>query len=309
MNIEFDAVLVVSFGGPERREDVIPFLERVLAGRNVPRARLEQVAEHYYHFGGRSPIGRATRAIRGALERELRARGPRLPVYLGTRNWHPLLEDTLRQMAADGVRRAAAVVTSAFGSQAGSGRYREDIARARAAVGAAAPQVRKLPLYHSHPLFLRIWTERVRAGLRQAGADAAVVFTAHSIPLAMPGATAYQRQLGWAARRIAAAVRAPHWSLGYQSRSGPPGQPWLEPTVEQRLAEAARAGHRAVVVAPLGFISDHMEVVYDLDVEAKAEARRLGLRFVRVAAPGNHPQFAALLRALVLSAAKSQSNS
>ncbi|MGH9415198.1 MAG: ferrochelatase [Terriglobales bacterium] len=300
MKPKFDAVLVVSFGGPERRADVIPFLERVLAGRNVPRERLEAVAQHYYHFGGRSPIGAATRAIRGALERELTAHGPRLPVYLGNRNWHPLLEDTLRQMAGDGVRSAAAVVTSGFGSHAGSGRYLEDIARSRAGVGASAPRVRKLRLYYDHPQFLRIWAERVRAGFSKAGAGAGLIFTAHSIPEAMPGAAAYQRQLRWAAGRIAKAAGAQRWWLGYQSRSGPPGQPWLAPSVEQRLAEARGEGCGVVVAAPLGFISDHMEVVYDLDVEAREEARRRGLRFVRVATPGNHPKFAALLRALII---------
>jgi len=298
--MSYDAVLLVSFGGPECPEDVEPFLDNVLRGKPVPPARRREVAEHYLRFGGRSPIVAATAALHAALRRELKAHGPDLPVYLGNRNWHPLLADTLRAMAADGIQRALAIVTSAFGSYSGCRQYLDDIARARLEVGPSAPAVDKIRLFYNHPAFLAIWAERVRQALAQAGPEAALLFTAHSIPVEMAAAGPYQRQLQAAAQLVAAAARHPEFHFAYQSRSGPPHQPWLEPSVEAVLPSLKQQGARAVVLAPLGFLSDHMEVVYDLDVEAAEQARALGLNCVRVPTPGDHPGFAALLRELIL---------
>lgn len=294
----YDAVLVVSFGGPERREDVLPFLENVLRGRNVPRARLDEVAGHYYHFDGRSPIAAATRGIIADLQRELEQHGSRLPVYGGNRNWHPFLADTLRQMAGDGIRRALAIVTSAFGSYSSCRQYLEDIARARAEVGAAAPEVDKIRLFYNHPAYLALWRERLAAGLARLP-GAALVFTAHSIPTAMAATGPYEAQLAEACALIASGVGAPRWRLAYQSRSGPPQQPWLEPSLDTVLGQLHAEGATGVVLAPLGFLSDHMEVVYDLDVEAAARCRELGLAMERIRTVGDHPGFAPLLRTLI----------
>ncbi len=303
--MEFDAVLLVSFGGPERSEDVLPFLDNVLRGKHVPEARKLEVARHYYHFGGRSPIAAATRELAAALERELAAVGPRLPVYLGNRNWHPLLPEALERMRRDRRRRALALVTSAFGSYSGCRQYQEDIDRARAEVGADAPEVEKLPPFALRPEFAAIWAERVRAAL--AAMDRSrLVFTAHSIPLSMARSSPYERQLQAVCARVAAAAGVDAFRLAYQSRSGPPSQPWLEPSLDAVLEEEARAGARGVLAAPVGFLSDHMEVVYDLDCEARARAEALGLAWSRVATPGHHPRFAALLRALVAERAAGQ---
>src|SRR6185437_7093800 len=295
----WDAVVVVSFGGPERAQDVLPFLDNVLRGRNVPPERRAEVAEHYYHMGGRSPIGAANRALVAALQQELDARGHRLPVYLGNRNWHPFLADTLRAMAAAGVARALALVTSAFGSYSGCRQYLEDMDRARAAVGPRAPELAKIRLFFNHPEFIAINAERVRAGLGQAGPQAALLFTAHSIPVSMADSGPYVEQLSEASRLVAEAAGREDFALAYQSRSGPPHQPWLGPSLEAALQAARDRGAGGVVVAPIGFLADHMEVVYDLDLEARAQAEQLGLRFVRVPTPGDHPRFPALLADLI----------
>lgn len=285
-----DAVLVVSFGGPEKREDVIPFLENVLRGRNVPRERMLEVAEHYYHFGGRSPINDQNRALVAALQRELD-----LPVYWGNRNWHPLLADTVRRMQADGVRRALAFVTSAFGSYSGCRQYLEDIARAREQAGEGAPEIEKLPLYYNHPGFIEAVADRVSAALAQAP-GARVIFTAHSLPVSMAQSSPYEAQLGEACELVARRLNIGDWKLAYQSRSGPPGQPWLEPDLARCLGELTGS----VVIAPIGFVSDHMEVLFDLDTEARALCGRLGIRMVRAGTPGDHPAFVRMIRELVM---------
>ncbi|HXR98431.1 MAG TPA: ferrochelatase [Terriglobales bacterium] len=295
----YDAIIVVSFGGPEQRQDVLPFLENVLRGRPVPRERMLEVAEHYYHFEGVSPIGAATRNMVAGLDAELRARGPALPVYAGNRNWHPFLSDTVEKMAADGVRRALAFVTSAFDSYSGCQQYIEDIERARAEVGERAPVIEKIRLFHDHPEFDAMMAERVAGGLARLP-GARVLFTAHSIPVSQAAGCRYVQQLEAACRRIAAAAGSRDWRLGYQSRSGPPQQPWLEPSIDDRLREAAAEGMRGVVVVPVGFLSDHMEVVYDLDVEARKLCAELGLAMERVKTIGDHPRFAGLMRALVV---------
>lgn len=299
----YDAVLLLSFGGPEGPDDVRPFLENVLRGRPVPRARFEEVVEHYLHFGGVSPINAQNRALIAALERELAARGPRLPIYFGNRNWHPFLEDTVRRMRGDGVRRALVFVTSAFSSYSGCRQYREDLARACEAVGDGAPAFDKLRVFYNHPGFVAACAARLADARAQLPTDARtgveVVFTAHSIPVGMARHSAYVAQLTEAARLVAEASGTRSWRLAYQSRSGSAATPWLEPDVLDVLAERAAAGARAVIVQPIGFVSDHMEVVYDLDVEAAGRARALGLAYARAGTAGTHPEFVRAIRQII----------
>ncbi len=298
----YDALLVLSFGGPEKTEDVIPFLENVLRGRNVPRERMLEVAEHYYHLGGKSPINDENRALIRGLERELGLNGPALPVYWGNRNCHPLLADTLRQMRDEGVRRALCFVTSIFSSYSGCRQYLEDIERARAEVGENAPEIDKLRAFYNHPLFIEAEAECVRSALEQIPeerrAQAQIVFTAHSIPVGMAEGCDYQRQLAEACRLVGGVLGRSEWRLIYQSRSGPPEQPWLEPDLNAVLGELSSS--KDVVVAPIGFVSDHVEVVYDLDVEARELFASRGINMVRAGTVGLHPKFPAMIRELVL---------
>ncbi len=301
----YDALLIVSFGGPERREDVIPFLENVLRGKKVPRERMMEVAEHYYHFGGSSPINDQNRALIAALKRELLAHGPALPIYWGNRNWHPMLADTLRQMRSDGVHRALAFVTSAFGSYSGCRQYREDIERTRMEVGPGAPEIHKLRTFHNHPGFIAAAADRVRAALDQIPSDrrdsALVVFTAHSIPLAMAEASPYVEQLRDSCQLVCQMLGKPAGALAYQSRSGPPTQPWLEPDICDYIRQLhSRGGLADIVVQPIGFLSDHMEVIYDLDIEAAALCRELCVNLFRAATVGVHPAFVSMIRELIL---------
>jgi protoporphyrin/coproporphyrin ferrochelatase len=300
----YDALLVVSFGGPDGPDDVIPFLENVLRGRNVPRERMLEVAEHYQHFGGKSPINDQNRALISALQTELQQHGPQLPIYWGNRNWHPLLADTLRQMQADGIRQALAFVTSAFSSYSGCRQYRENIEQARQEVGREAPVVDKLRMFFNHPGFIEPMVERVRAAWEQVTPDrrqrAEVLFTAHSIPLGMADNCAYVNQLQEACRLVSERAGLPRYRLVYQSRSGPPTQPWLEPDVCDVIEQLAQqAEPPPVVVVPIGFISDHMEVLFDLDTEAAELCRRLGIEFVRAGTVGTHPRFVTMIRELI----------
>jgi ferrochelatase len=299
----YDAVLVVSFGGPNAPEDVMPFLENVLRGRPVPKERMLEVAEHYYHFGGKSPINEQNLALIEALREELDRRGPKLPVYWGNRNWHPLLTDTIRDMAQNGVRRALAFVTSAYSSYSGCRQYRENIAAACAAVGPQAPQIDKLRVFFNHPGFIGPFAENVRRALRQFPEDARshvpVLFTAHSIPTSMSDGCKYVAQLEEAARLTAEAAGVTDWKLVYQSRSGPPSQPWLAPDICESVRELHAEGCRRLVIAPIGFISDHMEVLYDLDTEAATLCQELGIEMVRAATVGTAPEFIAMVRDLI----------
>ena len=299
----YDALLVVSFGGPEQRDDIIPFLENVLRGKNVPRERMLEVAEHYRHFGGKSPINPQVRALIAALENDFAAHGVQLPVYWGNRNWHPMLADTVRQMVSDGVHKALAFATSAFGSYSGCRQYLEDIERARAAVGPAAPEIHKLPTFHNRPEFIRAMADRVRTALdslpEERRAAAVLVYTAHSVPLAMAGTSPYVEQLQESCRLVSQTVGR-DGTLVYQSRSGPPSQPWLEPDVLQHIRQLHAAGTREIVLAPIGFLSDHMEVVYDLDTEAAELCREIGVHLTRASTVGVHPGFIAMLRKMVV---------
>ncbi|MFN7813833.1 MAG: ferrochelatase [Planctomycetia bacterium] len=299
----YDAVLLVSFGGPDGPDDVLPFLENVLRGRNVPRERMLEVAEHYQHFGGRSPINEQNRALLAALRAELDRHGPRLPVYWGNRNWHPLLTDTLREMADAGVRRAIAFVTSGFSSYSGCRQYRENIAAARQPLGDRAPEVDKIRVFFNHPGFVGPMAANVRAALaRFPEADRAavpVLFTAHSIPTSMADGCRYVPQLRESCRLVAERAGVKDWNLVFQSRSGPPTQPWLEPDICDAIRSLHTAGGRRLVIAPIGFISDHMEVLYDLDTEAADLCRSLGVDMARAATVGTAPEFVSMVRELI----------
>ena len=305
----YDAFLLVSFGGPEKPEDVMPFLRNVTAGRGIPANRLEEVAEHYYLFGGASPINEQCRELMAAVEKDFAARRIDLPVYWGNRNWPPYLADTVQEMAAAGVQRALAFVTSAYSSFSSCRQYLDDIGQARAKVGPQAPQIDKIRQYFNHPGFIEPLAAATAAAIESLPPavqnEADLVFTAHSIPEPMaaasgPAGGAYPVQLAEAARLIAERVPGKRsWRLAYQSRSGPPSQPWLEPDISDSLTELARSGSRAAVVVPVGFVSDHMEVKFDLDVEAAQTAAQLGLPLARAATPGAHPRFVAMISELV----------
>lgn len=304
MSQPYDALLLMSFGGPESRDEVMPFLENVLRGRNIPRGRLLEVAEHYYEFGGTSPINARNRELIAALEAELGKRGPLLPVYWGNRNWHPFINDTVRRMAEDGVRRALAFVTSAYSSYSGCRQYREDIQKARSSVGSRAPRIDKIRVFYNHPGFIEANVDHVRRAFDKIAeaerSSAPLVFSAHSIPVSMAETCDYEKQLGEACRLVATGLGLERWHLAYQSRSGPPHQPWLEPDVGELLEQLREQGHTSVVVSPIGFISDHMEVIYDLDTELKLRCDAVGLTVVRAATPGTHPEFVAMIRELIL---------
>jgi protoporphyrin/coproporphyrin ferrochelatase len=303
--MNYDAILVVSFGGPEGHNDVIPFLENVLRGRHVPRERMLAVAEHYYHFDGKSPINQQTRELIAALKDALAQHGPKLPIYWGNRNWHPMLADTLRLMKSDGLKRALALVTSAYSSYSGCRQYREDIARAQSEVGDGAPHIDKLRVFFNHPGFLEATEDRLKEALAQIPANARqnvqIVYVAHSIPMSMANTSDYVKQLEEVRRLVSQAIGISNDALVYQSRSGAPGQPWLEPDILDHLREVKHKNlASAVVIAPISFISDHMEVLYDLDIEAKQLCESLALPMARAKTVGVHPKFIAMIRELIL---------
>ena len=302
--LPYDALLIVSFGGPEGHDDVLPFLENVTRGRNIPRDRLLEVAEHYDYFGGISPLNEEIRSLLAKLVHELNVHGPHLPVYWGNRNWHPLLRDAVEQMADDGIKHALALITSAFGSYSSCRQYREDIARAREEVG-EAPQIDVIRRFYNHPGFIEAVADRTTAAFAQLPEDRRggthLLFTAHSIPVEMAGTGPYAAQLREACRLVADALGRPQWQLAFQSRSGPPSQPWLEPDVPSALrAIAAEGSAREVIIVPIGFLYDHMEVVFDLDVEIRELCEELELTMVRAATPGLHSRFVRMVRELIL---------
>lgn len=300
---QFDSILLVSFGGPEGPDEVLPFLENVLRGKNVPHERMLEVVEHYQQFGGISPINAQNRALIAALRTELDAAGIKLPIYWGNRNWHPMLADTLREMRTDGRRRAIAFFTSMFSCYSGCRQYRENIQVAQQEVGEGAPVVQKVRKGFNHPLFIEAQSDLVRRGLEQIDApkraDAKLLFTAHSIPMSMADNSNYVKQLKEAAKLVAAAVGSGNWELVFQSRSGPPQQPWLEPDVCDRIEELAAEGTSDVIIIPLGFVSDHMEVLFDLDTEAKDICDKHSIKMVRIPSVGTHPLFVRMIRELI----------
>jgi protoporphyrin/coproporphyrin ferrochelatase len=299
---EYDAILVMSFGGPEGHDDVMPFLENVTRGRNIPRERLEEVAEHYHHFGGVSPINMQNRALIAALESELKAQGINLPVYFGNRNWQPFVTDTVAQMRDDGVKRALAFVTSAFSSYSGCRQYREDMIRACDSVE-GAPEIDKIRVFYNHPGFVQPMAENVRAVLEQFPPERRenvhVAFTAHSVPLSMAKGSAYEAQLEEACRLVAECAGVSSYALVYQSRSGAPHIPWLEPDILDYMETLHAEGINDLVIAPIGFISDHMEVLYDLDTEAVDKAQELDMTMVRAATVGTDATFIQMIVQLI----------
>lgn len=302
---EYDAILVIGFGGPEKPEDVMPFLENVTRGRNIPRERLEEVAEHYHHFGGVSPINAQVRELIAGLAPELRRHGVTTPIYWGNRNWDPMLADTLREMAAAGVKKALAVVLAAYSSYSSCRQYREDVGRAREAVGPDAPAVDKVRVFYNHPEFISANADRVREALAKVPAEerasVPIVFTAHSIPESMAVNSSYEEQLRETCRLVADELKVgeDRWSLVYQSRSGRPSDPWLGPDILDALQTLRDGGAEEVVVHPIGFLSDHMEVLYDLDEEARILCERIGLNMVRSRTVGTHRGFVRMIRELI----------
>ncbi|MCR8897058.1 ferrochelatase [Gordonia sp. GONU] len=319
METAFDSVLFLSFGGPEGPDEVMPFLENVTRGRGIPRERLESVAEHYLHFGGVSPINRLNLDMIDGLRAELARRGLDLPVYFGNRNWHPMAEDTLAEMYRAGHRRILVFPTSAWGGYSGCRQYHEDIDRALTALAEREPAsttregavvLRKLPQYWSHPAFTAAGADAVRRGIEALGESAdpvRLVFTAHSVPNsadaasgpAAEGGGLYSRQVLAASRAVADALGIDDFDQVWQSRSGPPQIPWLEPDICDHLEDLAAQGVRRVVVYPVGFISDHLEVIWDLDNEAAEAAQRLGMQYVRADTVGTDPRFVEMIGELV----------
>jgi len=301
---EYDAILVLSFGGPESRDDVLPFLENVLRGKNVPRQRMLEVAEHYYHYDGKSPINDQNRELIAALKQELMDAGIDLPVYWGNRNWHPLLTDTVAQMHRDGVKRVLVFVTSIFSSYSGCRQYREDIQKVQSELGLEEMTFHKIRTFYNHPAFVETMVERVNEATQtlssNAGRQRLVLFTAHSIPLEMAKNCRYEHQLEESSRLIADQAAIENWQLVYQSRSGPPQQPWLEPDVCDAMRSAVEENpNLQLVIVPVGFVSDHMEVIYDLDDEAAKLASELNVEMARVKTAGTHPKFISMIRQLI----------
>ena len=300
---EYESLLLVSFGGPEKREDVMPFLRNVLKGRNVPEARMEEVAQHYYMFDGVSPINEQNKRLIRAIENDFAENGIKLPVYWGNRNWHPMLQDTLEQMKSDGVKRSLAFFTSGFSCYSGCRQYRENIIEARNAIGPDAPEVDKLRVFFNHPKFIETCAVRLKQAIKETVSNwdqAVVLFTAHSIPDSMAVGCNYVKQLEEASRLVAESSGATNWKLVYQSRSGRPSQPWLEPDVCDYIEEVAGQGIKEVVIMPIGFVSDHMEVIFDLDVEARETCEKVGIKLTRAGTAGTHPLFVEMIRELVL---------
>ena len=305
----YDALLWLSFGGPEGPDEVMPFLENVTRGRGVPRERLLEVSQHYQHFGGVSPINQVNRDAIAAVEKQLAAEGVELPVYFGNRNWRPMAEDTAAEMVAAGIRRALVFPTSAYGGYSACRQYDEDIARIRASVGEGALELVKVRQFFDHPLFVGAFAEALRAAHAKLGnlPGTRTVFTAHSVPVGADmaagppaeGGRLYSRQVSEAARLVAAEAGVESYDVVWQSRSGPPQVPWLEPDIADHLDALHEQGVTSVVVCPVGFLSDHLEVIWDLDNEAAERAAELGMGYARAATPGTDARFAELVVELV----------
>lgn len=304
MRKELPALFYVSFGGPEGPDDVMPFLENVTRGRNIPRERLLEVAEHYYHYGGVSPINAENRKVIAALEKEFVARDLPVRVYFGNRNWKPYLLDAVQDMRRDGVEYALAFFTSVFSCYSGCRQYRENILAVQKEVGEDAPKIEKMRNFHNHPHFIAVVRERVLSALGAfdktlSPQSMEIIFTAHSIPLVMAEKSAYRQQLEHACQLVMKEGREEFsqlsYRIAYQSRSGAPHMPWLEPDILDVIREIKQKGKQAVVVVPIGFVSDHMEVQYDLDEEARQLAKNLGLQFQRALSPGDHPLYISMI--------------
>jgi ferrochelatase len=300
----FDAIMVVSFGGPEGLEDVMPFLRNVVRGKNIPDDRLQAVAHHYDLFGGVSPINEQNRRLIALLKSELDEHQIDLPIYWGNRNWHPMLDETVAKMTSAGVKRALAFVTSAYSSYSGCRQYLEDIERARAAAGVRAPSIEKIKPFYNRSGFIDANVDRLRQAVKKLATtnfdQIHFLFSAHSIPLSMARGCQYVEQLMKVSESVAQSVGIGNWKLVFQSRSGPSTQPWLEPDVCDHLQLLGESGVKEVLVAPIGFVSDHMEVIYDLDTEAAKLCTDLGMKMIRAETVGTHPSFVRMIRELIV---------
>jgi len=299
----YDGILLIAFGGPEQACDIRPFLERVTAGRRIPKERLEEVVHHYELMGGRSPLNELTMRQANGLREILAHRGVDTPIYVGMRNWHPFLHETLAVMGEQGHQRVLGIILSAFQTEASWERYMADVTAARATLGASAPVVEYAPAWADHSLFIKAMADRVATTLDQLPpgfTKPPLVFTAHSLPISMAAGAPYVAQFEAASRAVANTLSCSNWRTAYQSRSGRPTDPWLEPDIGDALSTLAEAGERAVVVAPIGFVCDHVEVLYDLDYAAKTRAQTLGLEFFRASAVNDHPLFVEMLADLAL---------
>jgi ferrochelatase len=295
MVVSYQAVLLIAFGGPTSSEEIRPFLARVTQGTAIPPQRLEEVARHYEALGGRSPLNEITARQARALHELLREQGMDLPVYVGMRNAAPFLVDTLRQMAVDGVQRALGFILSSHHTEASWDRYQKNVADARLAIGRDAPEIDYCAGWHDHPLFVQTWCELIQASFagvaREQRPATPLVFTAHSVPVPMANRSPYVEQLEITARAIAEKIGHKNWSIAYQSRSGRPGDAWLEPDINAVIRDLSTHGAAEVVVAPIGFVCDHVEVLYDLDIEARKTAAHSGIKLHRAGCPNDHPTF------------------
>lgn len=299
----YQAIFLIAFGGPTRPEEIRPFLARVTKGIPIPPARLEEVAHHYEAVGGKSPINEITQRQAAALHAQLDAGGLKLPVYVGYRNAPPFFSDSLKQMTSGGISRALGLILSSHHTEASWERYQENIADACADLGGHAPVVDYCGGWYDHPLFIETWVKQITVAFDQITQDertrAPLVFTAHSVPVAMAARSHYVEQLKTSARLIAESLQRQVWSLAYQSRSGRPSDPWLEPDINDAIRKLASEGHKKLVVAPIGFVCDHVEVLYDLDIEAKKTAEGLGVRLLRASCPNDHPTFIRMMAELI----------
>jgi ferrochelatase len=309
--LSHDAVLLLSFGGPTGPEQIRPFLARVLAGHPVPPARIEEVVGHYEAVGGRSPLKDLTFLQSHALKDILAQLGLPLPVYVGMRHSPPFISETIDQMAAEGVKKALGFILSSHQTEASWDRYQQSVAAAREKIGESAPRIDYCSGWHNHPLFIQVWEELIEDEMDKITsaerANTALIFTAHSVPETMAANSPYCAQLQESCALVAARLAHTRWSLAYQSRSGNPREPWLEPDISEALQNLAAKGAAGVIVAPIGFVSDHVEVLYDLDIEARQKADTLGLKFLRASAPNDHPTFIRMMAAVVEAALSGQS--
>jgi ferrochelatase len=300
MKVTYDAILLIAFGGPTCPEEIRPFLERVTKGMAIPPQRLAKVAHHYEAVGGKSPLNEITLRQAKALQKVL---NDRLPVYVGMRNAKPFFSETLQQMADDGIERALGFILSSHRTEASWERYQKNIAEARTELAGAAPTVDYCDGWHEHPLFIATWVELIEAALNGVDADhrknTPLIFTAHSLPVAMAAGSPYVEQVESSARLIAKKLDHPRWSLAFQSRSGRPSDPWLDPDIAQAIRDCAANGVRQIVVAPIGFVCDHVEVLYDLDIEAKRIANSLGVALICASCPNDHPTFIRMIADVV----------
>ena len=297
--VPYQAVLLIAFGGPTSSEEIRPFLARVTQGAAIPPHRLEDVAQHYEAVGGKSPLNEITSQQARAVQQLLREQGMDLPVYVGMRNAAPFLVDTLRQMAIDGVQRALGLILSSHRTEASWDRYQKNVADARLAIGRDAPEIDYCGGWHDHPLFIQTWCELIEASFagmtREQRSATPLVFTAHSVPVPMANRSPYVEQLAITARSVAEKIGHKNWSIAYQSRSGRPGDAWLEPDINTIIRDLSAQGAADVVIAPIGFVCDHVEVLYDLDIEAKRTAAQAGINLHRASCPNDQTTFVQMI--------------